>query len=105
MPVRTFIFPWRSFDDKSPNGSGLTESTNRQRRRSADDSILVNFTGMNSIKDNLTEVNNLDQLKDIIRNQRKYNQQLQTRIRLNASDVTQSSMIEKLQEQIHVRIV
>lgn len=76
--------------------SGLTSSINRQRRRSADDSIVSGYHPLNSIDDDLTKLTDLDQLKEIIRNQRKYSQQLQTCVRLNKSD-------DATIEQIHVR--
>jgi type IV secretory pathway VirB4 component len=82
---------------------GLTESPVRQRRRSADDSLIIGLNESPKISDDLTSIENLDDLKEIIRNQRKYNQQLQTRIRLNTPDLIQSPVIEKLNEQIQVR--
>jgi len=81
---------------------GLTESPVRQRRRSADDSVIIGSNESNKITDDLITIENLDELKEIIRNQRKYNQQLQTRIRLNTPDLIQSPIIEKLNEQIQV---
>ena len=83
--------------------SGLTPSTSRQRRRSADDSIVGSFNDLISINDDLMKMTNLDQLKEIIRNQRKYNQQLQTCIRLNKSESIESSTMDKFQEQIQVK--
>jgi hypothetical protein len=84
---------------------GLIESSVRQRRRSrsADDSAIIGLHELNKIIDDLTEIKNLDELKEIIRNERRYNQQLQTRIRLNTPDIIQSPVIEKLNEEIQVK--
>jgi hypothetical protein len=83
---------------------GLTEATVRQRRRSADDSVIIGLNDSNKIDDDLTKIDNFDELKEMIRNQRKYNQQLQMRIRLNTPDIIQSPVIEKLNEQIQVKL-
>lgn len=40
-----------------------------------------------------------DELCDIIRNQKKYIQQLQTRVRLNTPDIIQSVTVQKLTEE------
>ncbi len=79
------------------------ESNIRKRRRSADDSVIIGLNDSNKIDDDLTKIDTLDDLKEIIRNQQKYNQQLQMRIRLNTPDVIQSPVIEKLNEQIEVK--
>lgn len=65
--------------------------------------MVIGLNDPNMIKDDLTELADLDELKEIIRNQRKYNQQLQTRIRLNTPDIIQSPVTEKLKEEIHVK--
>jgi len=85
------------------NNIGLTESSIRPRRRSADDSVIIGlYQSSNKIIDDLTNIKNLDEFREIIRNQRKYNQQLQMRIRLNTPDIIQSPVIEKLNEEIQV---
>ena len=56
---------------------GLTESSKRKRRRSADDSIIVGLYEPNKYYDDLSKIDNIDELKEILRNQRKYIQQLQ----------------------------
>jgi hypothetical protein len=83
---------------------GLIESSIRQRRHSADDSFLIGINGSNKIDDDLTKIENINELKEFIRDQRKYIQQLQMRIRLNTPDIIQSSTIEKLNEQNRVKI-
>jgi hypothetical protein len=83
---------------------GLTESSIRKRRRSADDSIIIGLYESNKYHDDLSKIENIDELREILRNQRKYIQQLQMRVRINAPDLIQLPTEEKLNEQIQVNI-
>ncbi|CAF1983551.1 unnamed protein product [Rotaria magnacalcarata] len=80
--------------------AGLIESSVRQRRRSADDSIIIGHMDLNKRSEDLTEIRNIDELKEMIHNQRKFIQQLQMRVRINTSDIIQSPIIGKLKQQI-----
>ncbi|CAF0739616.1 unnamed protein product [Rotaria sp. Silwood1] len=80
--------------------AGLIESCIRQRRRSADDSVIMSRNESNKINNDVTEIDNINELKEIIRNQRKFIQQLQMRVRTNTPDIIQSPTIDKLQQQI-----
>ena len=82
---------------------GLSKASVRPRRRSADDSGLVSSGGSDRFNDDLADLHDLDELKAFIRNQRKFIQQLQMRLRLNTPDIIQSPMIEKLNEQNRVK--
>jgi hypothetical protein len=83
---------------------GLSKVSSRQRRRSADDSGLADSNGSDRFNDDLANLHDLDELKEIIRNQRKFTQQLQMRLRLNTPDIIQSPTLEKLNEQNRVKI-
>ncbi|CAF4295089.1 unnamed protein product [Rotaria socialis] len=80
--------------------AGLIELSVRQRRRSADDSIIIGHMDLNKRSDDLTEIRNIDELKEMIHNQRKFIQQLQMRVRIKTSDIIQSPTIDKLNQQI-----
>jgi len=56
------------------------------------------------MNNDLIKVDNLDELKEIITNQRKYIHQLQMRVRINTPDLLQSPTKEKLTEQVQVTI-
>lgn len=73
-----------------------------QRRRSADDSIIVESNRSINEKNDFESIDDLDQLKEIIRGQSNYLQQLQTRIRLTTPDLIQSPSVEKLTEENRV---
>ncbi|CAF0729572.1 unnamed protein product [Rotaria sordida] len=80
--------------------AGLIESSVRQRRHSADDSAIIGRNESTKINDDLTEIENINELREIIRNQRKFIQQLQMRVRINTPDIIKSPTIDKLQQQI-----
>ncbi|CAF2464780.1 unnamed protein product [Rotaria sp. Silwood2] len=80
--------------------AGLIEPSTRQRRRSADDSVIIDRNQSNKIHDDLTEIENIHELREIIRNQRKFIQQLQMRVRTNTPDIIQLPTIDKLKQQI-----
>ncbi|CAF0911767.1 unnamed protein product, partial [Adineta steineri] len=80
--------------------AGLAESSMRQRRHSADDSVILGLNESNKKNDDLTKIENIDELKEIVRNQRKYLQQLQTHVRINTPDLLQLPTLEKFNEQI-----
>jgi hypothetical protein len=84
--------------------SGLTGSSSRQRRHSADDSVIIDLHEPTKMNNDLIKVDNLDELKEIISNQRKYIHQLQMRVRINTPDLLQSPTKEKLTEQVQVTI-
>ncbi|UJR33445.1 hypothetical protein I4U23_020890 [Adineta vaga] len=87
-------------------GRSESQSRNHQRELNkyqklfADDSLRIGLNQSKKIHDDLTEITNLDELKEIIRNNRKHLRQLQTRVRINTPDLLQSPTIEKLNEQI-----
>ncbi|CAF0728447.1 unnamed protein product [Adineta ricciae] len=80
--------------------AGLTDPSHRQRRHSADDSVIVGVNESKNSRDDLTDITNLDQLREIIRNQRKHIQQLQMRVRISTPDLLQIPAVEKLNEQV-----
>ena len=84
---------------------GLTESSIRQRRHSADDTLIIGLHKSNQINDDLTNIENLAELKEIIRNLRKYIYQLQMRVRISTPDLLQSPTIEKLNDEVQVMIL
>ena len=77
----------------------MGQSIDRRRRRSADDSDISEGKDSRKFSDDLKTTNDLDELKQIIVDQRKLIQQLQIRIRLNTPEKT----IEQLNEQIRVK--
>ncbi|CAF1017675.1 unnamed protein product [Adineta ricciae] len=80
--------------------AGLSDPSHRQRRHSADDSVIVGVNESKNSRDDLTDITNLDQLRELIRNQRKHIQQLQMRVRISTPDLLQTPAIEKLNEQV-----
>ena len=86
---------------------GLSKDSSRSRRRSADDSGIIESHGSDRFNDDLALLHNPEELKELIRNQRRLIQQLQMRIRLNIPDIIQSptieKQVEKLNEQNRVR--
>ena len=83
---------------------GLIESPRRQRRRSADDLVIIGRKESNKTTNLLTSNENINELQEIVHNQHKYIQQLQMRIRVNKLDIIQVSTIEKFNEHIKVNI-
>ena len=84
---------------------GLSDPSHRQRRHSADDSVIVGVNESKNIHDDLTDLTNLDQLRAIIRNQRKHIQQLQMRVQISTPDLLQTPATEKLNEQVQVSLL
>jgi len=79
-------------------------SSIRQRRHSTEDfdrksSAIDNIIKSNEEADNFDAIQNIGELREIIRNQNKYIQQLQLRVRINTPDILQSPTLEKLTEQ------
>lgn len=95
--------PWFDHEQFFSLCLGLSKASFRPRRRSADDSGLVNSSGSGRCNDDLADLHDLDELKQIVRNQRKFIQQLQMRLRLNTPDIIQSPTIDKLNEQNRVK--
>jgi len=85
---------------------GLTNpSSDRQRRFSSEDFNQKSSTIIksNEKNDQFYDNKNIEDLQEIIRNQNKYIQQLQIRIRINTSDVVHTSTSDKLIEQNKVK--
>ncbi|CAF2221594.1 unnamed protein product [Rotaria magnacalcarata] len=90
----------------SRSSSGLIESSSiRQRRHSAEDTDRKTSSLINIIKshDKITDDTNhsksTDELREIIRNQKKYIEQLQKRVRLHVPYIIQPAVLQKLTEQ------
>ena len=82
---------------------GLVEAAcTRPRRRSADDSCLVVPSESPLPDEELDQIRDPTELKEIIVNQRKFIQQLQLRIRVNTPDLIQLPNMEKLAKQNQV---
>ncbi|CAF3599141.1 unnamed protein product [Rotaria sp. Silwood1] len=85
--------------------AGLIDSSSiRQRRHSADDpdrklSTFMNMIIANEKIDNSHDIKNIEELQEIIRNQKKYIEQLQIRVRINTPDIIQSGTLQQLTEQ------
>jgi len=82
----------------------IDASSTRQRRHSTEDFDRKFFAIDNIIKsneqaDNFDAIKNIEELREILRNQNKYIQQLQLRVRINTPDILQSPTLEKLTEQ------
>ncbi|CAF1077570.1 unnamed protein product [Rotaria sordida] len=85
--------------------AGLIDSSSiRQRRHSAEDSnrkfsTFINMIKSNEEMDNSYNIKNIEELQEIIHNQKKYIEQLQLRVRLNTPDIIQSTTLQQLTEQ------
>jgi len=85
---------------------GLTDpSSNRQRRFSSEDFNQKSSTIIKSNEniDESYDQKNIEDLQEIIRNQNKYIQQLQIRIRISTPDIIHASTSDKLIEQNKVK--
>ncbi|CAF4258997.1 unnamed protein product [Rotaria socialis] len=90
----------------SRSSSGLIESSSiRQRRHSAEDTGRKMSSFINIIKshdkttDNSNDSKSIGELREIIRNQKKYIEQLQKRVRLHVPYIIQPTVLQKLTEQ------
>jgi len=85
---------------------GLTDpSSNRQRRFSSEDFNQKSSTIIKS-NENINEFydqKKIEDLQEIIRNQNKYIQQLQIRIRISTPDIIHASTSDKLIKQNKVK--
>ncbi|CAF5027640.1 unnamed protein product, partial [Rotaria magnacalcarata] len=83
----------------------IESSSIRQRRHSAEDTDQKTSSLINIIKshDKMTDDTNhsksTDELREIIRNQKKYIEQLQKRVRLHVPYIIQPAVLQKLTEQ------
>ncbi|CAF4732679.1 unnamed protein product, partial [Rotaria sp. Silwood2] len=82
----------------------IDSSSIRQRRYSDEDcnrelSTFINMVTSNEKMDHSYDTKNIEELQEIIRNQKKYIEQLQIRIRINAPDIIQSTTLQQLTEQ------
>ncbi|UJR13779.1 hypothetical protein I4U23_000789 [Adineta vaga] len=76
-------------------------SSIRQRQYNEEELIRNSTIIIQSNEDNIRSdyTDNLEELREIIRNQNQYIQQLQVRFHVNTPDILQSSTVEKLTEE------